>query len=140
MDTNAVATHGSSELGGVRRRGSYRRRTLEEKRRIVEESLGAGTSIAKLARRHDMNANQLFTWRKQYAEGLLGPVAMPVTPSLLSVRVDEPRQEHAGARTSVASAVAGWIEIECTAPYRVRLHGAVDRVALLTVLEVLSGR
>ncbi len=140
MDTNAVATHEGNEPGSIRRRGSYRRRTVEEKRRIVEESLAAGTSIAKLARRHDMNANQLFTWRKQYAQGQLGPVAMPGTASLLSVRVDEPRQEHAAARTSVCSAAAGWIEIECTAPYRVRLHGAVDGVALAAVLEVLSAR
>jgi len=114
---------------------------VEEKRRIVEESLAAGTSIAKLARRHDMNANQLFTWRKQYAQGQLGPVAMPATPSsLLSVRVDEPRQEHAAATTSVCSAAAGWIEIECTHPYRVRVYGGVDRAALMQVLEILSAR
>jgi transposase len=37
--------------------------TVYEKRRIVEESLAAGTSLAEVARRHDLNANQLFTWR-----------------------------------------------------------------------------
>jgi transposase len=41
-----------------RRRRSW---TLEEKRRIVEESLEDGSSIAEVARRHDLNANQLFT-------------------------------------------------------------------------------
>jgi transposase len=140
MDTNAVATQVGSEPVSVRRRGSYRKRTVEEKRRIVEESLAAGTSIAKLARRHDMNANQLFTWRKQYAQGELGPVSMPGTASLLSVRVDEPRPKRAAAAPSVCAAAAGWIEIECSASYRVRLHGAVDRVALSAVLEVLSAR
>ena len=37
-----------------------------EKRRIVEESLEEGASIAEVARRHDLNANQLFTWRRQF--------------------------------------------------------------------------
>ena len=40
--------------------------TLEEKRRIVDESLKDGASIAEIARRHDLNANQLFTWRRQF--------------------------------------------------------------------------
>jgi transposase len=41
-----------------RRRRSW---TLDEKRRSVEESLSDGASIAEVARRHDFNANQLFT-------------------------------------------------------------------------------
>jgi transposase len=40
--------------------------TTDEKRRIVDESLGDGTSITEVARRHDLNANQLFTWRRQF--------------------------------------------------------------------------
>ncbi len=42
---------------------SRRSWTVDEKRQIVEESLEPGASIAEVARRHDMNANQLFTWR-----------------------------------------------------------------------------
>ena len=47
---------------GARRRRSW---TRDEKRRIVEESLQEGTSIAEVARRHDLNANLLFTWRRK---------------------------------------------------------------------------
>ena len=47
---------------GVRRRRSW---TRDEKRRIVEESLEDGASIAEVARRHDLNANLLFTWRRK---------------------------------------------------------------------------
>ena len=48
------------------------RRSVEEKRRIVEETLEAGASVARVARRHAVNANQVFYWRKKYREGRLG--------------------------------------------------------------------
>ena len=49
-----------------------RRRSLEEKRRIVEETLESGASVARVARQHAVNANQVFYWRKKYREGRLG--------------------------------------------------------------------
>jgi transposase len=49
-----------------------RRRSVEEKRRIVEETLETGASVARVARRHAVNANQVFYWRKKYREGRLG--------------------------------------------------------------------
>jgi transposase len=48
------------------------RRSVEEKRRIVEETLETGTSVARVAWRHAINANQVFNWRKKYREGGLG--------------------------------------------------------------------
>src|SRR5579863_7988989 len=44
-----------------RRRRSW---SAEEKRRIIEETREPGASVATVARRHDMNANLLFTWRR----------------------------------------------------------------------------
>ena len=41
-------------------------RSVEERRRIVEETLVAGVSVAEIARAHGVNANQVFGWRKQY--------------------------------------------------------------------------
>jgi transposase-like protein len=45
------------------------RQLLEEKRRIIEETLAA---YAAVARRHAVNTNQVFYWRKKYREGRLG--------------------------------------------------------------------
>jgi transposase-like protein len=42
------------------------RRSVEEKRRIVEETLGAGASVARVAQRPAINAKQVFAWRKRY--------------------------------------------------------------------------
>jgi transposase len=52
--------------------GKRRSRTLDEMRRIVEETLASEASVAITARRHGVNANQLFQWRKLYQAGLLG--------------------------------------------------------------------
>src|SRR4051794_41958832 len=68
--------------------GARRSWSADEKRRIVEESLRPGASVAVVARRHDLNANLLFTWRRQVgaaepAAGLPaggGPPAGEVVP------------------------------------------------------------
>ena len=141
MDTIAVVADIGARAAARGKRGRYRIRDVEEKRRIVEESLTSGASVAKSARRHDMNANQLFNWRRQYAEGRLGPVGVANAPRLLAVRVEEPTEHENGCATAaVPAAEIGWIEIRDAGRYQVRLHGAIDRAALATVLEVLSGR
>src|SRR6266852_185057 len=74
-----------------------RRRSVEEKRRIVEETLEAGASVARVARRHAVNANQVFYWRKKYREGRLGKnqssKLLPVTLSDLAT-TDSDRAPH----------------------------------------------
>ncbi|MGJ0512811.1 IS66-like element accessory protein TnpA [Methylocystis sp.] len=64
---------------GVRAALRRRRRSwsLDEKRRIVDESLADGASIAEVARHYDLNANQLFTWCRQFS-------VEPVTPKELA--------------------------------------------------------
>lgn len=55
---------------GVTPKREYR--SLEEKRRIVEETFAEGTSVALVARAHGVNSNLVFHWRKQYRAGRLG--------------------------------------------------------------------
>lgn len=52
-----------------------RRWTAAEKMQMVEESLGAGASVSLVARRHGVNPNQLFTWRRLAAHGALTAAA-----------------------------------------------------------------
>jgi transposase len=110
------------------------RRSVEEKRQIVEETLGAGASVARVAQRHAINANQVFAWRKRYREGRLGKSSklLPVTVS----DIPERKCRRVGS-TSVPSAV-GTMEIKLPRG-TVRIAGAVDVVALREVLECLAG-
>lgn len=58
-----------SEVVGGRPEGRRRWRTVEEKRRIVEEAMAPGASVAQVGRLHGVNANQVFLWRRQYQAG-----------------------------------------------------------------------
>src|ERR687889_1335211 len=47
--------------------GRRRRWNLEEKARIVAESLDPATTSSAVARRYGLHASQLFVWRQQLA-------------------------------------------------------------------------
>nr|WP_143809137.1 transposase [Paraburkholderia susongensis] len=46
--------------------------SVEFKRQIVEATLKPGASAALIARKHDINANLLFKWRRHYLAGDFG--------------------------------------------------------------------
>jgi transposase len=46
-----------------------RTRSLDERKRIVEEALAPGISVAALARRHGLNTNLIFKWIRRSREG-----------------------------------------------------------------------
>ena len=87
MDTSrqvaTVIADKSESLGAAPRQ----RRSIAEKRRIVEETLVEGASVARVARAHGINANQVFGWRRLYQAGRLGERKPAM--KLLPVRVSE---------------------------------------------------
>jgi transposase len=123
-------------------------RTNAEKRRIVEEALVPGASVAAVARKHELNANVLFGWRRLYRQGLLESCREPAA-KLLPVEVTSPTivAKHGVAAASesrrvpdaaIAAASDSHVEIEWPGGVRVRLHGAVDARMLGTVLSALT--
>ena len=112
-----------------------RRRSRQERRRIVEESLKPGVSVARLARTHQVNANQIFHWRKLYREGLLADEAENAAAEWSPVRLADVSPEQ--LRQAKPPQAPGAIEIEL-ARGRVRIEGAPDAGALRLVLELLG--
>jgi transposase len=113
-----------------------RRRSVEEKRRIVEETLGAGASVARVARRHAVNANQVFYWRKKYREGRLGKNQ---SNKLLPVTLSDISCGKSGGTSGTSSPFAvGTMEIKLPKG-QLRVTGSVEAEALRTVLECLLG-
>jgi transposase len=107
--------------------GRRRRWSLEEKARIVAESLDPATTSSAVARRHGLHASQLFVWRQQLqrsasaAQTLGGPGFVPV---LLA-------EDGAAPAGTV-----GRMEI-ALGPAVVRVGADVDAAALRRVLEVV---
>ena len=122
-----VSTNGV--VDATRRSSGAKRRQWGEafKRQIVAETLGASVSI--VARRHDVNANQVFKWRRQMAaeqsSAEQGITLLPVTIA------PEPGEPRTRARRS------GTIEIIFSGGARVCVRGEVSPETLRQVIELL---
>jgi transposase len=113
--------------------------SVDEKRRIVQQTLADGASVARIAQAHGVNANLVFNWRKLYQAGQLGgrqdakllPVrvmtesAAPLTVSL---------REGCNQQSSSSS---GTIHIQLHRS-QVRIEGSVDPTLLRVLLECLG--
>jgi transposase len=127
----------TSERAVVKREPQRRRWPVGEKRQIVEQTLKPGASVARVALAHGVNANQVFSWRRQYLQGLLSQRnAEPV--ELLPVHVSEAQASKVNRsdRRQVTTAVAGTIQVEFPKGH-VCVAGSVDGEALRIVLELL---
>ncbi len=90
MDTSAERTKNAEKSGTTIRR--RKRRSVEEKLQIVRETLQSHESVAVIARRHGVNANQVFAWRRRYQRDHLG--ARLPEPLILPVHVAQPPTVH----------------------------------------------
>ena len=124
---------GSLEEGGPRRRRFW---SSDEKRRMIAETLEPGASVSKVAQRHSVNANLLFTWRRQEARrAAFGDCEAPV--NLLPVTV-----AAAGTPSTpvAASEPVGRMEIVLTGGERIVVGADVDASSLARVVKALSRR
>jgi transposase len=112
------------------------RRSKLEKRRIVEATLAPGASVARVARAHGVNANQVFQWRRLYQRGLLEVEA--ATAELLPVRVSDPVEATVQRQRCSRTACSGSIQVEVRKA-RLRIEGNADPQSLRMVLECLLG-
>ena len=65
----------------------YRRFTQGLKRSVVEQLLSETVGPAELCRRYNISSGQLYTWKRQYADGKLN--AEPSREAELAARVRE---------------------------------------------------
>jgi transposase len=105
------------------------------KREIVAASLAPGASVSMVARHYDVNANQVFDWRKRYRDEP-DVLADRSVPQLIPVMVTAEQDAVAKQPSSVAET----IEIDLAGKYRVRVGSGVDAQALRRVLDVLERR
>jgi transposase len=124
----------AEEAGGLH--GGGRRRQLwsiDRKRQIIAESFEPGASVADVARRHGVNANLLFTWRRQ--QGVAKLAGSQEGPQLVPVTIAAERVSSVPAVTSVP---VGRMEIVLGAGERIIVGADVDTTALARVIKALS--
>lgn len=128
-------------------------RTLEDKLAIIEEASRPNTSVALVARKHGINANQVFGWLRLHRSGLLESQRHGKPVPLLPVKITTPTLTPTGRsvpptqtkRSRPASGVdqpAADTMLEFMLPdgLRVRLYGDAQRVVLERILNQLSPR
>ena len=104
-----------------------RRRSVAEKRWIVEQTLVPGASVARVAQAHGVNANVVFQWRRQYQERTLSDAGLiPVV-----VTEDTP------ARPAPVRAGAGSIRIDFPGGAVVLVDGSADPALVCTIVKSL---
>jgi transposase-like protein len=145
MDTSAKSGSGDASVDRTPRR----MRTLEEKLAIIEEASQPNASVALVARKHGVNANQVFGWLRLHRRGLLEsqrhgkPVPLlPVkitTPTLTPTERSAPPTRRKRRRTDGGGTTAEtMLELMLPDGLRVRLYGEAQRTVLERILSQLS--
>jgi transposase len=122
----------TSEFMDTSLRGKRRHKSWPDalKREIVSASLAPGASVSIVARQYDVNANQVFVWRKRYCAA---PAAAP-GPQLIPVVLTPDRAD------TPPPPAADIIEIELSSGHRLRVAGGVKAASLRLVLDALERR
>jgi transposase len=127
-----VSTTGLVDTKRRPRTGKRRQWPEALKRRILAETLEPGSSLSIVARRHDVNANQLFKWRREMEPEQKKPATddgIPMLPvEILAEQASEPRPR---------SRRSGVVEITFGCGTRVCLRGEVSPETLRQVIELL---
>jgi transposase len=127
-----VSANGLADTKRTPRLAKRRNWPEELKRQMVAETLEPGSSVSIVARRHDVNANQLFKWRRE----MLPKESPAETEGGLMVPVEiVPEPERRPPRQRVER--SGFIEIEFGCGARVCIRGEIAPKTLRQVIELL---
>ncbi len=111
-----------------------RRRTWsdDEKRMICAQTRVRGVSVSQVARRYDVNANQVFNWLKEprFAD------AEPPEPEAVFLPVEVAKEQDIAVANDGADPAT--LEIDLSSDHRLRITGAYDGDALARLIRGLS--
>jgi transposase len=123
MDGSAQSNSKPEAVAPKRRKWS-----MEDRRRIVQASLKAGTTVDAVARIYGVNASQIYDWRKQHRQRM----QESKRAALLPVQVTE------GAQIAVPKAEQESSLVIEGRGARVSVSGRIEEAVIRTVLECLA--
>ncbi len=120
-------------VGEARRRWSD-----DEKRAIVAETFIDGETVARVARRHELNPSMLFAWRKQYRDVAvaLSPEPVGFAPAVIAL----PEHTELASQNDGPSKRDAAIELDFESGARLRVFGAADPDLVKAVVEAMTRR
>jgi transposase-like protein len=129
MDTTTVTAQALVGADTRSRRAAARRhRSIEEKLAILAETQLPGASVAAVARRHGVNANVVFGWRRLHERGVLEQHTRPLPRRrLVPVRLLE----------SPAVPATGGVRIEFPSGIVLQTGSLTDMVLMERLIELL---
>ena len=141
----SVADERSGAAGGGSIGRRRRRWSEAQKRQIVAETHEPGVSVPMVAQRYNLNANQIFRWRRLFREperagaaGRFVPVVVEAAPGEEpNAATMSPPSESVVAGGQPAT---GRMEIVLSGDRRVIVDRTVDGAALSRVIAVLERR
>ena len=105
--TTEVSTTGLVDTKGSSGKPKRRLWTEALKRQIVAETIEPVASVSIVARRHDVNANQLFKWRREMAPEQ--PAAAEQSITMLPVEIAPEAGNLARGRGAAARSRSPWL-------------------------------
>lgn len=116
-----------------------RRWSVEEKLRILAQSVAPGSSVMLVCRMHGISSGQLYTWRRQFRTGeLTGFAPVTVAPPVGQLAAPSPPVDPVLTLPEADRPTGGMIEVKLPSGVKLRITGAVDETALHRVLSALS--
>jgi transposase len=119
------------------------RRSIADKRRIVELTFAPGASVARVAQAEGVNSHQVFQWRRSYRQGGLG-IPDPATSCLLPVVVQQEEAERREEQSTLVQrtedlqpSTNGAIHIDIPGRALISVEHSADIALLRVVLESL---
>ncbi len=117
---------------GMSKRRRRRKWSDDEKRMICAQARMPGVSVAQVARRYDVNANQIFNWMKDPKFAADETVDGDDARFLPVEIVAEPAPAASAVETS------GVIELELVNGHRLRISGGYDPEAVARLVQHLT--
>ena len=116
--------------------GARIRRSVAEKRRVVELTFVPGQSVARVAQAEGVNSHQVFQWRRAFKKGEL---IEPGCPALFPVVVPAACEAHDDKREPERQRPpsSGAIHIEFPGRVVISVECGADPVLLRSILESL---
>lgn len=116
------------------------RRSVAEKRRIVELTFQPGQSVARVAQAEGVNSHQVFQWRRAYRAGELveaGDQEASLLPVIVSAAHSASLDERQQTICDEPTVSSGAIHVEFPGRVVITVEHGADRAALQVILESL---